>query len=193
MAEELITWAESEGLSKKLLAEAKEFDESMLNVVATMQGLYFMCYTGTELGGTLWKAPEPSIIYIGRAGKDSPRHWLNNTCISTVRRSIAAMLANSLMLTAIPNSADVTEADRCANYALTGESEEKLTAWMKQNIKMAFLEVPPEKLDATYRSLINYNTPKLNFQDNPNNTFGQQIKSYRKLLIDMASNYDMNK
>ena len=193
MAEELITWAESEAISKDLIAKAEVFNESMLDVFSTMQGLYFMCYTGTELGGTLWKAPEPAIIYIGRIGKDSPRHWLNNTGISTVRRSLAAMLANSLQLTAVPNSADVDQADRCANYALADESEEKLTAWMKENVRMAFWELPEDEIDASYHALINYNTPKLNFQDNPNNTFGQQIKSYRKLLIDMASNYDLEK
>lgn len=190
MDQELITWEECGAISSKMIADAADFEDNMLDTLSRMQGLYFMCYTGTELGGTLWKKPEPAVIYIGRAGKDSVRHWYSNTSISTVRRSLAAMLANSLMLTAIPGSEGEDEADRFTNYALEAESEEKLSIWMKSNIKMAFLELPEEKIDPTYRALINYNSPKLNFQDNPSNTFGQQIKAYRKLLIDMAAAYD---
>jgi len=193
LAEEIITWAQSESISKQLLEEAAVFEESMLEKVSTMQGLYFLCYTGTELGGTLWKAPEPAVIYIGRAGKDSPRHWLNDTGISTVRRSLAAMLANSLQLTSVPGAEGADPEDRYANYALAAESEDKLTEWMHQNIRVAFLDVEADRLDATYRALINYNTPKLNFQDNPNNTFGQQIKAYRKLLTDMAATNQLGK
>ena len=194
LTEELITWAECEAISKDLMANAADFEEAMLEKLSNIQGLYFMCYTGTELGGTLWKAPEPAIIYIGRAGKDSPRHWRNDTGVSTVRRSLAAMLANSLQLTSVPNqNPDADDADRYSNYALTAESEEKLTAWMKHNIRISFWEMGPEKIEAAYHGLINFNTPKLNFQDNPNNTFGQQIKSYRKLLIDMAASYEAEK
>ena len=193
MAEELITWAESETISKDLIAKAQDFNEDMLNIFANMQGLYFLCYTGTELGGTLWKAPAPAIIYIGRAGHDSARHWRNNTGVSTVRRFLAAMLANTLQLTSIPSSDDINDTDRYTNYALTEESEEKLSQWMKDNIKVAFWEMDAAKIEPSYHALINFNTPKLNFQDNPNNTFGQQIKSYRKLLIDMATSYDLGK
>ena len=190
-SEELITWGESKAISETLVAEAKTFNETIYDSLSQKQGLYFLCYTGRELGGSLWGEPEPPIIYIGRCGNDSPRHWQNDTGISTVRRSLAAMLANSLSLTPMPSSNDPDDNDRYTNYRLTPESESKLTDWMKTNIKVAFWELTDNQIESRYQALINYNTPKFNFQDNPHNTFGQQIKSYRKILTEMAMTYEM--
>jgi hypothetical protein len=190
-SEELITWEESRAISEDLIARAKDFNDTIYKAFSQNQGLYCLCYTGHELGGRLWGDPEPPIIYIGRCGADSTRHWHNDTGVSTVRRSLAAMLANSLELKSIPSSEDPCDNDRYTNYRLTGESEKKLTEWMQANIKVAFWELNDDQMTAYYQALIKYNTPKLNFQDNPNNTFGQQIKNYRKILAEMAMTYDI--
>ena len=190
-AEENITWEECKAISDDLIAKATAFDEALYEEFPAKKGLYIFCYEGNELGGSLWEKESP-IIYIGRAGADSIRHWRNNTGVSTVRRSLAAMLASALSLEAIPGSDDPDDTDRYTNYRLTEESESKLTEWMKNNIKVAFLEMPADQVEDRYNALVNFNTPKLNFQGNPYNTFGQQIKSYRKILTEMAMEYDMN-
>lgn len=190
-AEENITWEECKAISDDLIAKATDFDEALYEAFPAKKGLYIFCYEGHELGGSLWEEESP-IIYIGRAGADSIRHWRNNTGVSTVRRSLAAMLASTLSLSAIPGSDDPDDNDRYTNYRLTEESESKLTEWMKNNIKVAFLEMPADQVEDRYNALVNFNTPKLNFQGNPYNTFGQQIKSYRKILTEMAMEYDMN-
>ncbi|NLF80318.1 MAG: hypothetical protein GX572_03905 [Clostridia bacterium] len=189
-AEEIITWAECQAISEGLIAAAKNFEDSMYQEFLEKQGLYILCYDGIELGGSLWGEPEPPIIYIGRIGPDSARHWRDNTGKSTVRRSLAAMLANTLSLQSIPGSEDPNDNDRYMNYRLTAESEDRLTEWMKANIKVAFWELGAGQVEPNYLALINCNTPKLNFQGNPHNTFGQQIKSYRKILAAMAMTYD---
>jgi hypothetical protein len=189
-AEEIITWTECQAISEELIAAAQAFDDSIYQGFSEKKGLYFFCYTGHELGGSLWGEPEPPIIYIGRIGKDSARHWRDDTGKSTVRRSLAAMLANTLSLQAVPSSDDPNDNDRYTNYRLTADSENRLSEWMKANIKVAFGELKPSQVEASYLALVNYNTPKLNFQGNPHNTFGQQIKSYRKILAAMAMTYD---
>ena len=190
-AEEIITWKECRAISEDLIAKASAFDEALYQAFPAKKGLYIFCYEGTELGGSLWEKESP-IIYIGRAGADSIRHWRDNTGVSTVRRSLAAMLASALGLEAIPGSDDPEDNDRYTNYRLTPESEIKLTEWMQKNIQVAFWEMPEDEVEDRYNALVNFNTPKLNFQGNPYNTFGQQIKSYRKILTEMAMAYDLN-
>lgn len=190
-AGDTITWEESRAISDEVIAKATAFDEVEFLDFMQKSGFYFLCYTGSELGSNLFGEAESPIIYIGRVGEDSIRHWRNNTGISTVRRSLAALLSPSLALIAVPRSNDPSDDDRYTNYSLNEESEAELTKWIKENIQIATWELPEEQIPAYYKALMQYNTPKFNFQDNPNNTFGQQIKSYRKKLTEMAMTYDL--
>jgi hypothetical protein len=192
-AGEPITWEQSQAISAELVAKATAFDEQAFMEFMQKKGLYFLCYKGHELSRNLFDEAESPIVYIGRVGTDSIRHWRNNTGISTVRRSLAALLASSLALIAIPRSCNPKDNDRYTNYRLNEESEEELTKWIKENIEITTWALPEEDIPAYYQALMNYNTPKFNFQDNPNNTFGQQIKSYRKKLAAMAMTYDVKK
>ncbi len=186
-----ITWEQSRAISDELIAKAKTFDEVAFLEFMQKKGLYFLCYSGSELSINLFGEIESPIIYIGRIGNDSIRHWRNDTGISTVRRSLAALLAPSLALIAVPRSGEPRDEDRYTNYALNEQSEEELTKWIKENIQIVTWELSEEEIPKYYQALMNFNTPKFNFQDNPNNTFGQQIKSYRKKLTEMAMAYDM--
>ena len=190
-AEEIITWEECRAISEDLIAKASAFDEALYQAFPAKKGLFIFWYEGTELGGSLWEKESP-IIYIGRAGADSIRHWRDNTGVSTVRRSLAAMLASALGFEAIPGSDDPEDNDRYTNYRLTPESEIKLTEWMQKNIQVAFWEMPEDEVEDRYNALVNFNTPKLNFQGNPYNTIVTRIKSYRKLLTDMPMANHLN-
>ncbi|MBQ6808351.1 MAG: hypothetical protein IJP07_04215 [Firmicutes bacterium] len=187
MTGDMIAWEERQALTEQLLTIAKAFDEEAEAALKEKTGLYALIYTGKELGGSLWEEPKAQIVYVGRNGKDSIRHWQEDTGVSTVRRSLSAMLQTAYDLIPIPKSDDPDDEDRFANYKLTAESEEKLTAWMKENLQIAFLEVEEEKLEACYLGLLDYNTPMFNFQNNPNNTFGHQVKAYRLRMSEMAA------
>ena len=184
---EMIAWEERQALTEQLLATAQAFDDATYTALTEKKGLYALIYSGKELGGKLWDEPKAQIVYIGRNGEDSCCHWQDDTAVSTVRRSLSAMLHGAYELVAIPKSPDPNDEDRFANYRLDAESEVKLTAWMKENLQIAFLELSDEQLDACYLGLIDYNAPMFNFQNNPNNSFGSQIKAYRAQMAEMAA------
>ena len=184
---EKISWDERKALSEQLMNEAQPLTDEVFDRFGQGGGIYIISYTGKELGGSIWQKDNPQIIYVAHNGLDSSRHWKNDTAISTVRRSLAAMLAISLNLNAIPKSADPEDKDRFNNYRLNDESEEKLSQWMRDNLRLAFLPLSPADSEDYYLALIDYNTPMFNFQNNPRNDFGQQIKAYRRRLAEQAA------
>jgi len=149
--------------------------------------LYALVYSGTELNAP-WNEPKDQIIYVGRLADHSIRHFQNDTAISTVRRSLAAMLAATYELNPLPNSSNPDDEDRFANYKLDEESEIQLTQWMKDNLRVAFY-YPQEAadIDQIYLGLLDYSTPMFNFEKNPNNYYGAQVKSYRMRMADLAA------
>lgn len=184
---DMIAWEERQALTQQLLANAQPFTDAVYEDLTSKSGLYALVYTGKELGGNLWDDPKPQIVYVGRNGSDSGRHWQENTGISTVRRSLSAMLHTAYDLVAVPKSDDPEDEDRFFNYKLDPESEAKLTQWMKENLQVAFLPLEAERIEPCYLGLIDYNAPMFNFQNNPNNTFGRQIKAYRTQMAEMAA------
>ena len=182
-----IAWEESRVKSEELIAEALPFQDQFFEDFATRQGVYAFVYKGDQLGGSLWGEPESRIVYVGHSGEDSGRHWQNNTGVSTVRRSLAAMLANDLHLEARPKSDDPEDEDRFSNYRLDETSELILTAWMRENLRVAFFDVDAEDEEAWYQALVDYNTPMFVFCNNPNNSYGPQIKLYRQRLAEQAA------
>lgn len=185
MTEEKIAWKESQALSQQLVNEAKPYDANTEAEISACS-LYALVYEGTELGSP-WSEPAPQIIYVGRGDTDSLRHFANDTAVSTVRRSLAAMLAGSRDLTPLPGSEDPEDVDRFSNYRLDQASEEKLSQWMRENLKVAALRLPGALDEATYLGLLDYATPLFNFQLNPNNLYGSQVKKYRQLMAEKAA------
>ena len=86
MTGDMIAWEERQALTEQLLTIAKAFDEEAEAALKEKTGLYALIYTGKELGGSLWEEPKAQIVYVGRNGKDSIRHWQEDTGVSTVRR-----------------------------------------------------------------------------------------------------------
>lgn len=179
-----ISWEQSKQATEQLIAAAVPFEEGIFE---QKTGLYVLVYQGTELGNRLWQEVKPRVIYLGYCSSDPMKHWRNNTGFSTVRRSLAAMLANNLNLHAVPRSDDIKDEDRFVNYKLDDASELMLSDWMQKNISVAFLPETAEQEKDTYQALLEYNLPILVFQNNPNNSFGAQIKFYRSLLAEEAS------
>ncbi|MEG1996879.1 MAG: hypothetical protein RR051_00395, partial [Clostridiales bacterium] len=94
----------------------------------------------------------------------------------------------SLQLNPIPRSDDPLDNDRYNNYKLDCSSENKLTQWMLNNFTGAFLEVATDLIEPMEVALIDYNAPMFNFQHNPSNRYGSQIKAYRKQYAGYALN-----
>jgi len=186
-AEEQITWEQRKAMSEQLVKEAVVVDEQAYARFGAETGLYVICYTGHELGGNIWDDPEPTIVYVAHNSADSHRHWDDNTGVSTVRRSLAAMLAPKLALVPVPNSANPDDKDRFTNYKLDRASEAMLSRWMRDRLRVAFLPLPYDQVEPWYLALIAYNTPVFNFQHNPHNSFGRQIKAYRLQMAEQAA------
>ena len=181
-----ISWDEAKAASQGLIAGATPFNQDLFESFGWRTGVYVLVYNGNQLGGSLWGEPEPRIVYLGHSGEDSQRHWRNDTGVSTVRRSLAALLAGVLHLRALPNAAAEGE-DRYYNYRLDETGELILSAWMKDNLRLAFLDLEAEQVEPWYHSLLEYNAPMLVFRNNPNNSYGPQIKLYRSQLAEQAA------
>ncbi len=181
-----ISWEETKATTEQLLQEAVAFTAVSAEDFRTHRGIYILSYCGRELGGSPWQDPQPEVVYLGHTGEDSFRHWQNSTGYSTLRRSLAAMLATTLDLHAIPRNKDPEDTDRCSNYALDAQSEETLSRWMADNLRCAFLDLDPSQEEEWFEALMDYNAPMFVFQQNPNNHYGVQIKQYRARLIEEA-------
>lgn len=182
-----VSWEDAKAKSGELIAGALPFDAQSEEDFQRKDGLYVLVYCGTQLGGSLWEDPSPRIVYVGHTGNDSLRHWRNDTGISTVRRSLAAMLATALNLQAVPRSNDPEDEDRFANYKLDESSELVLTAWMREHLRIGFFDPAAGEREAWYQALLDYNAPMFVFQNNPQNSYGAQIKLYRMQLAEQAA------
>lgn len=80
-------------------------------------------------------------LYVGKAedslaSRDLGTHFGDGrTGWSTVRRSFAALLRDSLQLSGIPRT--LAKPDRFSNFGLSPEDDTRLTAWMRTNLEIA--------------------------------------------------------
>ena len=153
-AEETITWEYCKGATEEMLGRLKELDDETIKSLDSQNGIYIVTYDGNELGFGLFRGDAPRVVYVGISKTNSSRHFISgNTGTSTMRRSLGALLESKLDLNPIPRSSDPNDGDRYTNYAFDGESEEKLTDWMRANFRVAFLEAEKEKISWLYKKL----------------------------------------
>ena len=101
-----------------------------------------------DLGLTAVFSEQP--LYVGKAerslnGRDVRTHFASGkTGSSTVRRSLAALLADSLDLVPVPRN--LSKPDGSANFGLTPESDDHLSQWMAERLRLATW-VKPEGVD----------------------------------------------
>ena len=86
-----------------------------------------------------------------------------NSGFSTFRRSLGALLKEELELSAIPRGKSRSEKD-VTNFRFEGNGEERLTTWMKNNLKYGFFEVVQADVRKQERKLITDYLPPLNLQ-----------------------------
>jgi hypothetical protein len=85
--------------------------------------------------------PDDRPLYVGKAedsmaSRDLRTHFGNGrTGSSTLRRSLAALLADRLSL--VPTPRNPAKPGYFASYGLEPESDERLTAWMREKLLLA--------------------------------------------------------
>lgn len=124
------------------LAGLRHARTDAIQLVPKEPGLYAFYGDGrawSELG--VRPAFDGQPLYVGKAekslnGRDVGTHFAaGRTGSSTVRRSLAALLAAKLALVAVPRNLD--KPDGSANFALDPASEMRLSAWMEQRLSLA--------------------------------------------------------
>ncbi|MDN4489262.1 hypothetical protein QQX13_00290 [Demequina sp. SYSU T00068] len=141
--------------------------EDLVARVPHAPGLYAFHARDGFLERFPWDVPvEGRPVYVGKAQKslharDVNQHWESgNTGWSTVRRSLAAILQAELGL--VPAPRNQTLPLRAANYGLTADSEERLTAWMVEHLSMSFWVWDGEGLGDVETRVIRHLEPPLN-------------------------------
>jgi hypothetical protein len=182
-------WEFCKNTTEELLSGLVSLDDQILKTLDGQNGIYIVAYEGNALGFPLSVGGGPRPVYIGVSKFNSSRHFKSgNTGTSSLRRSLGALLEADLGLVPVPRSQDPQDKDRYNNYAFDEESEERLTKWMYDNFRVAFLRTPPDQMESIQIAMIDYNVPIFNFQNNPGNKYGAEIKVYRKKCAEMAFN-----
>jgi hypothetical protein len=155
-----------------------------------LYAIYADAETWRELG--LGDPPDERPLYVGKAEdslvtRDLSTHFGNGrTGSSTVRRSFAALLREPLRLAAIPRNPERPE--RFANYGLSREHDERLTAWMRTNLELAVWPKPDDcefTLLQVERVLLSELLPPLNLKD-VMTPWTAQLKSGRAAMASQA-------
>jgi hypothetical protein len=156
----------------RALAVKAPLDKAERSVPARpgLYAIYADAETWRELG--LGDPPDERPLYVGKAEdslvtRDVATHFgTGRTGSSTVRRSFAALLREPLRLSALPRNPDRPE--RFANYGLSREHDERLTAWMRTDLELAVWPKPEDcefSLLDVERVLLGELRPPLNLKD----------------------------
>lgn len=127
------------------------------------------------------------LIYIGLstnlASREFDMHFSSNsTGVSTLRRSIGALLKGPLDLHAFPRSSGPSETN-FRNYCFEPDGEERLTAWMREQLQVGVHATP--LYEALETALVRQLKPPLNLTKWPN-PYAAEIKRLRKVCADEA-------
>ena len=143
-----------------------------------------------ELG--LGAPPDERPLYVGKverslASRDVDTHFgSGRTGSSTVRRSFAALLRQPLGLEGRPRNP--AKPERPANYGLSPEQDERLTAWMRTHLALAVwpkTEGCDIALGVIENKLLELLEPPLNLKD-VITPWTARIKMGRKVMADQA-------
>jgi hypothetical protein len=135
--------------------------------------------------------PDSRPLYIGKAeqslaSRDVKTHFgTGRTGSSTLRRSLAALLAKEMRFRAIPwNPA---KPSHFSNYKLTDAGEQKLTSWMQGHLTLCFWRAPVGTLLAPVEvGVLAELEPPLNLQG-INTQWSAQASAARKRLATQAA------
>lgn len=109
-------------------------------------------------------------LYVGKSesslhGRDVVQHFSSGrTGTSTLRRSIAALLHDSLKLRGMPRNP--AKPGYFSNYGLSPRDDEKLTEWMRSDLRLTWWQNDrPEAIITFERAVLDRLLPPLNLAD----------------------------
>jgi hypothetical protein len=132
---------------------------------------------------------EQRSLYVGKAegslvSRDLQTHFATGrTGSSTVRRSFAALLRDSLDLRGQPRN--LANPQRFANFGLAQLDDQRLTDWMHRHLRLAvWIKPPGVVLDRVETEVIRAWRPPLNIAKNPHPL--AMLKIARQTMVDDA-------
>lgn len=160
-------------------------------VVPAAPGLYAVhanASTWSTLG--LDEPPDDRPLYVGKAerslaGRDLGTHFATGkTGHSTLRRSLAGLLAADLDLRAQPRS--TTSPGHFANYGIENGGDQRLTGWMLAHLRLATWAAPPETdLAVVEKAVLGRWQPPLNLSS-VTTPWRPRISAARRVLAQQA-------
>lgn len=171
--------------------------------ISPVPGLYAI-YGDTSAWAELGIDPRPaSALYIGKSEDNLVRRELEThfaadankkpqTGSSTVRRSFAALLRETLQLQAVPRHPE--KPGYFSNYGLTSDGDSRLTAWMHKHLTIAVWERPnrfAQSLSDVEGAVIRHWRPSLNITHNPEPL--ARLRTARAAMALEASRSTINK
>ncbi len=135
----------------------------------------------------LGHGPVGAALYVGKAEQKLKTRELEThvrggrTGQSAVRQSFAALLRDHLELRGVPRNQ--TKPERFDEYALSEEGEQRLTAWMTDQLQIAAWEQPADCTDlgAIEIAVLKRWSPPLNLRDT-RSTWGARVSAARKVM-----------
>lgn len=172
------------------LAGARHDNATAVALVPASPGLY--AFYGDDLAWSslgLSPAFDDQPLYVGKAerslnGRDVRTHFAaGKTGSSTVRRSLAALLADELGLVAVPRN--TAKPDGSANFGLDPASDARLSGWMGQRLSLAtWTKHGDAPLDDIETAVVGRLRPPLNLDK-----VGEpraRLRAARKRMADLA-------
>jgi len=137
-----------------------------------------------------YSVPDNGLIYIGSTGNLAERvetHFKSdNAGLSTVRRTIGAIMKEDWCLKPIPRSPGLSKTN-CENYKFTKPGERRITKWMKRNLKIGCYKIDRHVTDykKVEKEMLIYLRPILNLRgcDSP---YRKEIMQLRKKCSEEA-------
>jgi hypothetical protein len=182
--------------SNQIIYELKKRLTPFLNIkeFSSNPGIYAIGFNGKDFpfpieGNIVTKG---DIIYIGKTEKsqksrDAQTHFKSGkTGSSTLRRSLGAILIDTLDLKPIPRSQNET---RMRDYKFIKECEQQLTDWMIKNLSLSFFDFLKGKrlLRDLEKEIIIKCNPILNIQGNSSlNPYAGMLKEMRAKCKNIA-------
>jgi hypothetical protein len=155
-----------------------------------LYAIYGSAEVWAELG--LDSPPDDRPLYVGKsesslADRDLGTHFGNGrTGWSTVRRTFAALLHDSLGLRGIPRNP--ANPERFANYGLSPNHDVALTTWMRAKLSIAVWPSPSGiHLASVERAVLAHRLPPLNIKD-VSTGWTARVKAARAVLAAEARN-----
>jgi hypothetical protein len=143
----------------------------------------------------LGEPPDDRPLYVGKAedsliARDLGTHFATGaTGRSSPRRSFAALLADGLMLNAIPRRPANPEPRKWTHYALEPAGDQRLTGWMREHLLLAVWPLTGTRLLAEVESdVMNHWRPPLNLVG-VRQPWQQQVKDARAAMAAAAKTW----